>query len=102
VGTIASSATSVTKLAYFQPLFLVRLPFFSPKTLSAIAILAPQNAHFQPFSRAPKPTKTHNTLISNYLQAHQNSLIYDQLATKSQEAPSREGICKDNSELLVE
>ncbi len=70
--------------------------------LSAIAISAPQNAHFQPFSKVFKPTEIHNTFIPSYLQTIQNSLIYDQLATKSQEAPSREGICKDNSELLVE
>ena len=57
MGTIASSATSVTKLAYFRPHFLVWLSFSSPKKLSEIAISAPQNALFQPFSKVSKPTK---------------------------------------------
>ena len=78
------------------------MAFFSPKTLSKIAILAPQNAHFQPFSRVPKPSKTYNTLIPSNLQTLQNLLIYDQTVTKSQEAPSRESICKDYSKLVVE
>jgi hypothetical protein len=99
---IANSVTSVTKLAYFRPQFPVWLPFFKPKTLSKITISAPQNAHFQPFSRAPKPSKTYNTLIPSNLQTIQNSLIYDQTVTKSQEAPSRESICKDYSKPLVE
>ncbi len=70
--------------------------------LSAIAILAPKNAYFQPFSKESKYVKIHNTFIPSPLQTRQNSLVYDQLATKSQETPSRRGICKDNSELLVE
>ena len=98
---IANSVTNVTKLAYFRPQFPVWLAFSSPKTLSKITILAPQNAHFQPFSRVLKPTKIHNTLITNHLQTPQNSLIYDQTVTKSQETPSRKGICKDYSKLLV-
>ena len=102
MGTIASSASSVTKIAYFRPQFPVWLPFFKPKTISKIAILAPQNAHFQPFSRVSKPSKTYNTLIPSNLQTLQNSLIYDQTVTKSQEVPSRESICKNYSESLVE
>ncbi len=92
----------MTKLAYFRPHFPVWQSFFSPKKLSKIAISAPQNAHFQPFLRANKPTKTYNTLIPNNLQAPQNSLIYDQAVTKLQEAPSRESICKDYSKMFVE
>jgi len=91
----------VPKIAYFRPHFLVWLSFFSPKTLTKNAISAPQNAHFQHFSRVLKPAKIHNTLITNHLQTPQNSLIYDQTVTKSQEAPSRKGICKDYSKLLV-
>ena len=102
MGTIASSAPSVTKLACFRPHFPVWLSFFSPKTLTKFAISAPQNAHFQPFLRVPKPVKTHNTLIPNHLQSFQNSLVYGQAVTKSQEAPSRESICKNYSELFVE
>ena len=102
MGTIASSATSVTKLAYFRPHFPVWLSLFSPKTLSQITISAPQNAHFQPFLRVLKPAKTGNTLIPSYLQTSQNSLIYGQRVTKSQEAPSRKSICKDYSESVVE
>ena len=102
MGTIASSATSVTKLAFLRPHFPVWLSFFSLKTLSQITILAPQNAHFQHFSGVLKPAKIHNTLITNHLQTPQNSLIYDQTVTKSQEAPSRKSICKDYSESVVE
>ena len=90
------------KIAYFRPHFLVWLSFFSPKTLSKIAISAPRNAHFRPFLRVLKPAKVYNTLITNYLQIPQNSLIYDQTVTKSQEAPSRESICKDYSKMFVE
>jgi len=92
----------VPKLAYFRPHFPVWQSFFSPKKLSKIAISAPQNANFQPFSRVLKPTKIHNTLITSHLQTPQNSLIYDQTVTKSQEAPSRKSICKDYSESVVE
>ena len=99
---IANSATNVPKIAYFRPHFLVWQSFFSPKTLSKIAISAPQNANFQTFSRAHKPTTIHNTLIPSYLQTPQNSLIYGQTVTKSQEAPSRESICKDYSKMFVE
>ena len=102
MGTIASSASSVTKLAYFRPQFPVWLAFPSPKTLSKIAISAPQNAHFQPFLRVNKPAKTYNTLIPSNLRTPQNSLIYDRTVTKLQEAPSRESICKDYSKQLVE
>jgi hypothetical protein len=102
VGTIASSAPSVTKLAYFRRHFPVWLSFFSPKTLTKIPISAPQNAHFQPFSKVYKPSKIHNTLIPSNLQIFQNSLIYGQAVTKSQEAPSRKSICKDYSESVVE
>jgi len=102
MGTIASSAPSVTKLAYFRPHFPVWLSFFSPKTLTKIPILAPQNAHFQLFSRVPKPVKTHNNLIPSHLQTFQNSLIYGHAVTKSQEAPSRKSICKNYSKSVVE
>ena len=102
MGTIASSAPGVTKLAYFRPRFPVWLSFFSPKTLTKITILAPQNAHFQLFSKAHKPVQTYNTLIPSDLQVLQNSLIYDQTVTKSQEAPSRKSICKNYSESAVE
>ena len=57
MGTIASSATSVTKLACFRPHFLVWLSFFSPKTLSAIAILAPKMPIFSHFRRSPSTSK---------------------------------------------
>ena len=77
------------------------MAFFKPKTLSKIAISAPKNGQFQPFSRLSKPTKTYNTLIPSNLQTRQNSLIHDQAATKSQEAPSRKSICKDYSKSLV-
>ena len=70
--------------------------------LSGIAIFTPQNAYFQPFSRASEPVKIRNALIYSYLQTLHNSLIYAQTATKSQKAPSREPICKDYSESLVE
>ncbi|MCR4916593.1 MAG: hypothetical protein K6A96_12640 [Prevotella sp.] len=102
MGTIASSATSVTKLTYFRLHFPVWLSFFSLKTLTQITISAPQNAHFQPFLRELKPTKTRNTLIPSHLQIFQNSLIYGQAVTKSQEPHSRESICKDYSKLFVE
>jgi hypothetical protein len=92
----------VPKIAYFRPHFLVWQSFFSPKTLSKIAISTPQNAHFRPFSRAHKPTTIHNTLIPSHLQNIQNSLIYGQTVTKSQEVSSREGICKDYSKMFVE
>ncbi len=91
----------MTKLAYFRPYFPVWQPFFSPKTLSEITILSSQNAHFQLFSKAHKPVQTYNTLIPSDLQVLQNSLIYDQTVTKSQEAPSRESICKNYSKSLV-
>ena len=98
---IANSATSVPKLAYFRPQFPVWKPFSSPKTLSKIAISAPKNVHFQPFSRVLKPAKIRNTLIPSHLQTTQNSLIYDQTPTKSQEAPSHKPICKDYFKSLV-
>jgi len=92
----------VPKLAYFRPHFPVWQSFFSPKTLSKIAISAPKNAHFQPFPREPKPAKTHNILIPSNLQPLQNSLIHDQAVTKSQKAPSRKSICKEYSQSFVE
>ena len=102
MGTIASSAPSVTKLACFRPHFPVWPSSISQKTLSQIAISAPQNAHFQPFLRVLKPANTHNTLIPSHLQIFQNSLIYGQAVTKSQEAPSRKSICKNYSKSVVE
>ena len=82
MGTIASSATSVTKLAHFRLHFPVWLSFFSLKTLSKIAISAPQNTHFQPFLRVHKPTKIRNTFIHSNLQIFQNSLIYGKRSQK--------------------
>ena len=56
MGTIASSATSVTKLACFRPHFLVWLSFFSPKRSPQSPFLPLKMPVFSHFRRRLSPS----------------------------------------------